>query len=277
MASSVVLRFVLMCGLCLGLSGCILNALLSRVTLGDEISFTIVGLQASTTVRSCNELAITLQGRPFQCTFVIGGQEGPSAFTFASEFGLFGAIIDPVILQVPVAATNFTGTFSGTTTSGNLTISVIAGSLDADVSTVIAPEPGTKLVVVDFPTSATQPGGAYGFNFGFQLPGVVNPVQVKALFAARVESGGRTFYPPLLPCETDFANVPVISMPLGPTFQAVNLTGSPGLVGCRGRVYQLSAASSATTTNEIPTLHPALLGVLALMVAWAGARLVRRH
>jgi hypothetical protein len=278
MTRSSVLRCVSICGLCSALSGCFLNALFSRVTVNgfeEEANFTLAAIQASASVALCSDLGGAFGNSPVACTYVVDGQEIASTFSLASEFGLLGAIIDPVILQVPIAATNFTGTYSGTSSSGTLDITVVAGALDADVNERITPEPGTKLVVVDFPASASPPGGAYGFNFGFQLPGVVNPVQVKALFAARVQSGGRTFYPPLFPCTTNFATVPSISMPLSAAFQAVNLAGASGLSGCSGRTYRLSTASTATT-NEIPALHPALLGLLAVLIAWAGARLTGR-
>src|SRR5262249_48860896 len=35
---------------------------------------------------------------------------------------------------------------------------------------------------------------------------------IKAIFAAKVEVGGTTYYPPLLPCVTDFASVPAVSL-----------------------------------------------------------------
>jgi CDP-diacylglycerol--glycerol-3-phosphate 3-phosphatidyltransferase len=58
--------------------------------------------------------------------------------------------------------------------------------LPADISTAITPEPGTKLVIVDFPNPPPPlDNQSFGFTLNFQLPGDATPVHLKALFAAR--------------------------------------------------------------------------------------------
>lgn len=272
-------RIVVMCSLCFALSGCFLNAVLSRVTvttIAEEVDTTIAAFQASATVAVCSDLSGTFTNLPVECNYIVDGHQIGSTSTFISNFGLFGIIIDPIILQVPLAASNITGTFSGTSTSGNLVITEVAGLLDADFTRTITPEPGMKLVIVDFPDTPSPPSGAYGYNFSFQLPGNVNPVRLKALFAARVQSNGRTFYPPLLPCETNFANIPALSMPQSALFQNVDFTPMAGVQGCAGTTYRFAAgAPAAGPAAPIPTTHPGMLALLAgllgiLGVAWAG-------
>ena len=110
---------------------------------------------------------------------------------------------------MPTAASNFSGTFSGSSVTGSLSITEAPGALPADISTAITPEPGTKLVIVDFPNPPPAlDNQSFGFTLNFELPGDATPVRLKALFAGRVESDGQTFFMPLLPCETDFANIP---------------------------------------------------------------------
>jgi hypothetical protein len=97
-------------------------------------------------------------------------------------------------------------------------------------------------------------------------------VHLKALFAARVESDGQTFFVPLLPCETDFASVPTITLPRSSTFQNVNLPIA-GVHGCAGRLFTLSAAAQA-----VPTMSTWVLLLLGATTAGYGMyRLRLRH
>jgi hypothetical protein len=264
--------FVLIC--CIGVStgGCFLNALLSLVvvtSISEEIQATFVTIQASASVRLCTDLTGTFgPGTPIECTYFINGQEIGSDFRLASQFGIFGVILDPLILQVPTAASNFSGTFGGMSTTGSLSITEVSGSLSADGSTTITPQAGTKLVVVDFPNPPPAPNQSYGFTLNFQLPGDATPVRLKALFAGRVQSNGKTFFVPLLPCETNFANIPFITLPASATFQNVNLPLT-GIQGCNGRVFNLSDAATG-----IPTMSTwGLLMVVAVLLCYGAYRL----
>ena len=72
-----------------------------------------------------------------------------------------------------------------------------AGTLPADISTRITPEPGTKLVIVDFPNrrrpSTTSPSAHPQLRTARRCP----PVRLKALFAGRV---GALAKPSSCPC-----------------------------------------------------------------------------
>src|SRR4030095_15980886 len=239
-------RLALVCGIWMLTSGCFLDALFSSVLVSTngEGSHTAVGLQASATIRACS--GVTGPNIPLHCSFVINGEDIVSDARLESPFAFLAFLIDPLILQVPTAASNFSGTFGGSSITGNLTITEVPGALPADISTAITPEPGTKLVIVDFPDPPPAlDNRSFGFTLNFELPGDATPVRLKALFAGRVESNGQTFFVPLLPCETNFANIPTITLPQSSTFQNVNL---PLVEGCAGRLYTLSGAAQALPT-----------------------------
>ena len=89
-----------------------------------------------------------------------------------SEFGLFGVLIDPIIVQVPANATVVSATYSGVAGSGALEVTNVTGGLRADATTRINPEPGQRLVVLDFPTpSPLIAGQTYDFSLDLSLPG----------------------------------------------------------------------------------------------------------
>jgi hypothetical protein len=265
-----VARLALVCGIFMLTSGCVLDALFSLVVVseGEGDGTTLVTLQASATARSCQELSGVSGSVSVHCAYVLESQEFGSTAELTSAFGILALIIDPLILQVPVAAHTFAGTFSGGS-AGSLSITEVPGSLQADVDTAIAPQPGTKLVIVDFPDPAPPLDQSYGFTLSFHLPGNAAPVPLKALFAARVQSNGQTFFVPLLPCETDFANIPTITLPASGAFQSVSLPLT-GVEGCAGRLFRLSDVAAA-----IPTLSTWVAILLALGMAGYGAYLLR--
>jgi hypothetical protein len=261
-------RLALVCGIWMLTSGCFLDALFSRVVVTSigEGSHTAVGLQASASVRACSVLAGT--NTPLHCSYVINGEDIDSDIRLGSPFAILAFLIDPLILQVPAAASNFSGTFGGSSITGSLSITEVPGTLPADISTAITPEPGTKLLIVDFPNPPPPlDNQSFGFTLNFELPGDATPVRLKALFAGRVESNGQTFFVPLLPCEASFANIPTITLPQSSIFQNVNL---PIVDGCAGRLYTLSAAAQA-----VPTMSTWVLLLLSAATAWVGVYRLR--
>ncbi len=265
-------RLALVCGIWMLTSGCLVNALFSfvAVTSFGEGAHTVVSLQASANVRACADLAVMPQTFAVHCTYVISDETIESDANLTSVLGILGFIIDPLILQVPAAASNFSGTFSGSSISGSLSITDVSGTLPADISAAITPEPGTKLVIVDFPNPPPPlDNQSFGFTLNFQLPGDATPVRLKALFAARAESNGQTFFVPLLPCETNFANIPTITLPQSSTFQNVTLPLA-GVHGCAGRLFTLSA-----TTQPIPTMSTWVLLLLSAATAGYGVYRLR--
>jgi hypothetical protein len=232
-----ILRLVVIGGLCMLTSGCFFNALLSRievVSAGELVSTILDVVFSGGTGAVCYSIAGSSD-----CTYVINGQPVGSSLAFAGQ-GSVGALIDPVIMQVPSAATAFSGTFTGPGGTTNLTITQVVGSLPADLNTSIIAEPGTKLVIVDFPADPPT-NQTYSFALHFELPGNVATIPVKALAAAKLTSNGQTFYPPLMPCETNFANIPGVNLTQSAAFQPVVMPSAVGR-GCVNKIYQFAAA-----------------------------------
>jgi hypothetical protein len=174
-----------------------------------------------------------------------------------ANFGLFGVIIDPLVLQVPSGVTSVTGTVDNTadaTPPAPLVITT-ASSFFAAPGTEIFPEPGHVFLIVDFPASIagllTTTGTDLTFQFSFQLlasPGqFAGGLPIKAMFTGKVQGGGQTFYPPLLPCTTSFAGIPSITLPNGsPANLLAQIFAALGSQnhGCTGAVYDFRALSS---------------------------------
>src|SRR5262245_45675560 len=99
----------LLCALALTTSGCFLRFVSARVevtTIGDEVNQGITAVFANATVAVCADLRGTFPDTSVDCTYVFGDEETgfatvTSTATLINDFGLFGVIIDPLILQVP--------------------------------------------------------------------------------------------------------------------------------------------------------------------------------
>jgi len=176
--------------------------------------------------------------------------ERTSSARLISELGVLGVFIDPLVLQVPADATGFTGTFDDGSGPAGLVVTE-AASLPVQPGESVDPEPGQKFVIVEFPpatidalvSSGSLPG-PFDFVFEFELPALA-PVDVKPMYTGKVEEGGRTFYPPMLPCVTDMAAVPTITVPVSPTpvdlmTQVVDVLLQRPELGCDGVVYDFT-------------------------------------
>lgn len=247
------------------LAGCFLKQVLGAVViedLGEFIDRQLVSLDAGATTATCR----TSFGE-VDCTYVIDGWPVESSARLISEFGFFGVIVDPLILQVPANARAFSATFTGAG-NGAIEITELVGGFDADARTHVDPEPGHRFVVLDFPTAAT-PGAAadYSFRLTYEQNAeetatpppplavkAVAPVRLKAMFAGRVTARGKTFYPPMLPCVTNFADVPSITLPLTATLSPVALPPVANR-GCNRKAYIFDP--SALATSEVVEYHHA--------------------
>ncbi|MGD2026210.1 MAG: hypothetical protein PVI99_00220 [Anaerolineales bacterium] len=203
----------------------------------------ICDFDESGTLVDCSYTFIDLEGE-FEIT-------STSSAELISEFGILGVFVDPLILQVPDGATNFTGTFD----DGNGPYSIVVtetNSFTVQPGTMVTAEAGQKFVILEFPPSIEsaliangQLDGPFDFNFEFELPSL-SPVEVKPMYTGRVEVGGETFYVPLLPCVTDFAAVPAITIPVDPGFQVdlmpqiLDSIFQGAVEGCNGQVYDFT-------------------------------------
>lgn len=227
----------------LSASGCFLRLLLGGEvveTLSEELDRIISTVTANATTAVCRLSPFT---NVTECTYVIQDPEGllgetVSTAQLVSEFGLFGVIVDPVVLELPEAVTHIAGTFDdGAGHSGALVVYPGLAFVPVDDGHTIAASPGKQLVVLDLP-SGVPVGGAtfqYALTFEQQVPVGTGPTAIKALFTGKAEVGGKTFYPPFLPCTTDLSTVAPITLPRSSTL--LPLSVPPGATGCSNARY----------------------------------------
>ena len=114
-------------------------------------------------------------------------------------------LLDPVVLQLPVGVTNFTGSFLHNTsgTGGALTITAGLTSLPIDAERSLVAEPGTQFVVIGLPAAAPTSGN-FSFNFNFDARPSLGESRVSAsggvADARMVEACAARFSPPRKHC-----------------------------------------------------------------------------
>lgn len=157
-------------------------------------------------------------------------------------------LLDPLVVQFPAGASNFSGTFLNvnTTDTGSLVITSGLTSIAIDATQTLMAEPGMQIVVFDLPGSAGT-AGDFVFNMSATMPVGPTSVQVKPIITGRLDLGGQTFYPPVLPCVTDFASVPALNIPLQNGAVPLSLTG---LQGCNNNTYNFGAATPIPTLSQ---------------------------
>jgi hypothetical protein len=224
-------------------SGCFLRALLGGEvveTLSEEIDHVISALQANVTTGVCRQSPFT---GLIECTYVFADPEGflgttTSTTQLVSEFGIFGAIVDPVVLELPAAATEVAGTYDdGAGASGALVVYPGLSFVAVDDNRRISASAGKQLVIVDLPDGAAVDGVTYRFNLAFEqkVPVGTGPTPVKALLTGKLKVGTKTFYPPVLPCTADLSTVPALTLPRSATM--LPLSVPQGLPGCANQLY----------------------------------------
>ena len=236
------LRTALVGCLALSTSGCLLyfftGHTLAELELGG-LETLRVSLRGESTLRTCTDYGY--EKHLPRCSYTIDGSTIDSYADLESELGDFAAIIDPLLVQVPANATDLRATYTRDGVTGDLTVTEFTGSVTVDASRSIVPEPGQRLVIIDFPTDPAVGGSRYQFELDFRaIVPAGTPVKVKGVFTAKVAVAGQTFYPPLLPCVTDLGLIPAISVPRGAAPQPISLTGLPSPRGCNGTRYLMA-------------------------------------
>ena len=229
------------------LSGCIVPSLTYLVVPADPQTLSVT-LRSTATHQPCEITARSGAHLRHDCDYTLAGRD-KLARVFLQDVGVIEPIVDPVILQVPDEALQFSGIFSHgpLATNGTLKVTEVTDDLWADVTRRIVPEEGHRLVIVEFPTPAPPLDGRdYSFGFLFALKNAVLPVKLKALFAAKVTYQGRTFYPPLFPCATTFASVPEIEITSGGGFRPAKLDAVLAANACSGSFYTFTPEPPAT-------------------------------
>ncbi len=212
------------CLLAIGLNGCILRLTGGFAFTEDVRTFVRLALDG-VSVALCHDVTDEEGLTTNECTYRIvtgdGSTQTTSTVKLLSEFGLFGLLVDPVILQVPQDATVDDATVDDGSGPQALIITETSSfNVQPGVETVA--ESGKKFWIVELPgaleANITSAGQQFDYNFAYSIPAVPagQPIPIKAMFAGRVEIGGKVFYIPLLPCTTDFSQVPEIQIPISP-------------------------------------------------------------
>lgn len=189
---------------------------------GDSVEFFVSGFSDGelTVIVSANantSLCDSEGGGIYSCAYFPGSEEERiSRFEISDvELLLFLFLLDPVVVQVPQEAQAFQGSYfhQGSGESGQLAITAGLDSIPADAEHTLTAEPGMQLVIIELPEGAPATGD-FSFNFNFRVPDTLTSLEVKPLFTARAQTADETYYLPLLPCVTDMASVPALSVPL---------------------------------------------------------------
>ncbi len=213
--------------LTLVLSGCIIK-LLSGAVVVDDLGKFIQMRFDDVNVAYCSENTDPVSGNKIvECEYSIETEDGFSDRTSTTElisnFGVFGIIIDPVIVQVPDIAEVVTATVDEGSGPQDLIITE-STTFNVQPGVQATAEAGHKFWIIDLPPAletnlpeADEPRQELDYQFDYRLPGVFSntPANFKAMYAGRVELNGEKYYFPMYPCTTDFANVPELSLPVG--------------------------------------------------------------
>ena len=229
----------MVCAASLASGACFLRLVLANEvveTISDAIDRHAVAVHVAATVAICEDLAFP--NLPVTCSYFVDGVPIASTARLTSELGLFGVLVDPLIIELPAGATGLAGTYDdGAGHSGNLSIYPQLSYVPVDDHRTLTPEPGTQLAIADLPPGAPIDNVTYDYQFTFQqlAPAGAGPTTFKAIMAAKVVQNGKTFYPPMLPCVESFASVPETTVPRSPVLETVTLPG--GLAGCNNKMY----------------------------------------
>lgn len=224
-------------------SGCFLRALLGgeiSTSISDEVDRIFSALDTDATTSVCN----TFFGQ-VQCTYFVNGVQIATTVQLISELGVFGAFVDPAVLELPAGATKIAGTFDdGKGHSGPLVVYPNLSVVPIDDTHSLTPAPGKQLVVVDLPDGAAVDGVDYRMSLAFEqtAPRGTGPTEIKALMTGKLPINGKTYYPPILPCATSFATVPALTLPRSTSL--VPLTLPSGVTGCNNARFAYFGAES---------------------------------
>jgi hypothetical protein len=224
-------RMLLLCCAAMLLSGCFLRALFGRVDPRDEPGDLIVTLfHGEFSSATCTRVE---NSGYYECTYWLVGEEihVTSTAQLLSEFGFFGVLVDPIILQVPADISNVVSTYDvdDDVVDPQPAVVQIVDSFEVEPGESVLPEAGHKFAILEFPDHvvADIPEGdsRLGTRFGVDLrlerpraPGApIEPLALKAMLTGKVVVRGHSYYVPLLPCVRDFASVPSITIPVSET------------------------------------------------------------
>ena len=218
------------------LPGCQVKYADGETTGTNKVGARTVQLDVLTTLNGCT---VTLPANaPFN---VACSYQGPGSLATTSTFQLrdlppgtpVGAATGAVLLQVPVSATGFSGTYAGPV-NGTLKITAVSAPLAADGTSSIVAEAGTKLLLIENPPAL----GEFRFILNFTESGAAPaPMPIKVLLVGKVTANGREYYPPVLPCTSNFATIPALLLPTLNFYAPIDLSPVAAQKGCANAAY----------------------------------------
>ena len=231
----------------LALPGCLISGM-SGGTLDG-----LTSVEATATLTQQSPCVVNATEQSTTCTPVMVVGAGGITQSFQFLITLLGytealTLYDPLIVQVPASMSNFAGSIAigPPGIAPNTPLSILSGltSVPIDANTNLVAEPGMQLVIIDFQAPSGAPFGTYTLKF--QFSGTAS--SIKVVFAGKVAAGGNTYYVPIYPCVTSFANVLPIALPV------VNLAGLIPLIvsaqGCNGQNYNFSGLAPSVDLNQ---------------------------
>ena len=251
------------------LTGCFLRNIFGNVIFAEDIADEVN--EIITTVFSDSTAAVCLDSDFgfYECTYIVNGEIITSTFYLLSEFGLTGVLIDPLIVQAPSDVISVTATVDAGS-GPQPAVMQARQSFEVQPHQPITAEVGTKFLIFEFPSdiistiTVTDPVNGPHFNFALNftqrhpLSQTVEPVNVKAMFTAKVVTRGHVYYAPLLPCTTSFTSIPSIAIPI--TTTPVNLQTAIGAVlnqatPCNHTLYDYSSAPPPDHVIHLPLIR----------------------
>ena len=229
------------------LGGCVTKYYDANTGGGNKAGAHTVQLDVLSTYNGCTQTVAANGPTTVSCEY-----SGPGSLATTSVFALrdvptgtpLNAGSGGVLLQVPVSATGFNGTYSGPV-SGALKFTTLTAPLAADVTQSIVAEAGTKLLLIDPPGAL----GLFRFIVNFMESGAApSPLPLKVLFVGKLTVSGHDYYPPVLPCTSDFAAIPALLLPTLNFYAPIDMTPVATQKGCTNASY--SFASSAVDVIE---------------------------
>jgi hypothetical protein len=211
------------------LSGCLFGDSLSVSFFEDLVVISITGV----TIGSCEEMS----PGEFEC--ITAGLFTAFETLTIGELMYRLILLDPLVVQLPVGATNFNGSYLHIDSSTGDQLDITAGlsSINLDANRVMTAEPGQQFVIIGLPEGAPT-SGDFAFNLNFQVPLGTTSLEVKPIITGLAElTDGTTYYPPVFPCVHDMADAPSISTSLPVPGDILTLPPLTQDMACDGVVY----------------------------------------
>ncbi len=232
----------------LALSGCLISNM-SGGTVGG-----LTTVQATVTLLNPSPCVVDVAAVTTTCSPVIQvAPPGAGTLSFPFVIKLLGyasplTLYDPLIVQVPASMSSFAGSIAvgPPGVAPDTPLSIISGltSVPIDASTNLVAEPGMQLVIIDFLVPSGAPVGTYTLKL--QFSGTTS--SIKVMFAGKITKGAQTYYVPIYPCVTNFADVPAIALPV--TNLAALIASLVSVPGCTGKVYDFSGLAAGVELNQ---------------------------